>query len=165
MLKELIDSTEGKDLKVTERMKVYEASFVFDAAKKPKYEYFLNLYSYISSRDKISIFLEDESDDTFVIKFSNDEETSYNQFFETLYADDSVKVEISIEKSIKDNYLSVYCFDAFAEDILSLNLDKCMTAFTNLFKDSPERLIFDVYGNSVAFSTKTVFFVPHGNYV
>ena len=33
MLKELIDSTEGKDLKVAERMKVYEASFVFDAAK------------------------------------------------------------------------------------------------------------------------------------
>ena len=39
-----------------------------------------------------------------------------------------------------------------------------MTAFTNLFKDSPERLIFDVYGNSVAFLQKP-FFVPHGNYV
>lgn len=36
MLKELIDSTEGKDLKVAERMKVYEASCLYNNTKKSK---------------------------------------------------------------------------------------------------------------------------------
>ncbi len=163
MLKKLITSIEVSDLKIAERMTVYEASFVFDAAKKPDYDYFLDIYLHTSSRDTVSITLENESDDIFSIKALDGEKIDYDKFFENLYEGDTVKTKVRIQKSIKDNYISVYCFDAFVKDILSLSLDECMKAFANLFKDSPQYLVFDLYDGNAHFSTKTMFFVAHGN--
>lgn len=43
MLIELIQAIETDDIVVSERMKVYEASFKFEIQKAPKYDYFINI--------------------------------------------------------------------------------------------------------------------------
>ena len=59
MLAELIRTADIKDLVVSERMKVYEASFKFDIDKAPEYCYFFNIIQSVSHRDRIKITLQD----------------------------------------------------------------------------------------------------------
>lgn len=52
MLTELIQAATIIDSVVSERMKVYEASFKFDIGKAPAYGYFSNIIRSISQRDR-----------------------------------------------------------------------------------------------------------------
>ena len=47
MLAELLSLAEIRDIIVSERMKVYEASFNFDLNNAPDYSYFFNIINFI----------------------------------------------------------------------------------------------------------------------
>ena len=79
MLTELIQAAEIRDIVVSERMKVYEASFKFDIGKAPAYGYFSNIIRSISERDKIKITLQDESER--ICDFTKTDEDSYGMKF------------------------------------------------------------------------------------
>lgn len=160
MLTELIQSVEVRDVVVSERMKVYEASFKFDIEKAPTYGYFFNIMQYISERDKIKITLQDESERIYIVSETED---SYNKFIQDTLADETIEVKILIDKEVVENHFSVYAFDNFVDDILSLSVEEVMRAFSCLMKISPDFLIFEVYGPITMFATKTMFFVPNGN--
>ena len=55
MLAELLSLAEIRDIIVSERMKVYEASFNFDLNNAPDYSYFFNIINFIPQRDNIKI--------------------------------------------------------------------------------------------------------------
>lgn len=71
MLIELIQAIETDDIVVSERMKVYEASFKFEIQKAPKYDYFINILRFISKRDRTRITLQDESERIYVFSESD----------------------------------------------------------------------------------------------
>ena len=48
MLIELIRAATVTDIVVSERMKVYEASFRYEIKNAPEYSYFLNILNFIS---------------------------------------------------------------------------------------------------------------------
>ena len=161
MLTELIQAAEIRDIVVSERMKVYEASFKFDIQKAPVYDYFLNIVRHISQRDKIKITLQDESERIY--DFSKTDEDSYNEFINDTLDDEIIDVKIRIDKEVVENHFSVYSFDDFVDDILSLSVEEVMISFSRLLKLAPNFLVFDVYSPITMFATKTMFFVPCGN--
>lgn len=163
MLAQLIQTATIKDIVVSERMKVYEASFKFDIENAPAYSYFFNIMQFVSQRDKIRIILEDEAERVF--DFSNTDEESYDAYIKDTLADEIVNVKIKIDKEVIENHFSVYAFDEFVDDILSLSIENVMISFSNLLKQVSNNLIFDIYGSVTMFATKTMFFVPFGSNV
>lgn len=163
MLVELIQAANIKDIVVSERMKVYEASFKFDIENAPAYSYFLNIIQFVSQRDKIKIILEDEAERIF--DFLNANEESYTTYINNTLADEIVDVRIKINKEVIDNHFSIYAFDEFVNDILSLTIEEVMISFSELLKQVSDILIFDIYGSVAMFATKTMFFVPFGSRV
>ena len=163
MLAELIQTATIKDTVVSERMKVYEASFKFDIENAPTYSYFLDIIQFVSQRDKIKIILEDEAERVY--DFSSANEERYDAYIKDTLADEIVNVRIRIDKEVMDNHFSVYAFDEFVDDILSLSIEDVMISFSDLLKQVSEILIFDIYGSVTMFATKTMFFVPFGSSV
>lgn len=163
MLAELIKIAAIKDIVVSERMKVYEASFKFDIENAPAYSYFLDIIEFVSQRDKIRIILEDEAERFY--DFSSANEESYDEYIKDTLAEEIISVRIRIDKEVIDNHFSVYAFDEFIDDILSLSIEDVMISFSDLLKQASEILIFDIYGSVTMFATKTMFFVPFGSSV
>ena len=81
MLAELLSLAEIRDIIVSERMKVYEASFNFDLNNAPDYSYFFNIINFIPQRDNIKITLQDENERIFEVSSSKTEgEEEYKTF-------------------------------------------------------------------------------------
>lgn len=81
MLAELLSLAEIRDIIVSERMKVYEASFNFDLNNAPDYSYFFNIINFIPQRDNIKITLQDENERIFEVSSSKAEgEEEYKTF-------------------------------------------------------------------------------------
>lgn len=161
MLAELIRKAKIRDVIVSERMKVYEASFKFAVEDAPEYSYFFSLIQFVPRRDKIKITLQDENDRIY--NFSITDEDSYKKFVSDTLSDEIIDVKIRIDKEVSENHFSIYSVDEFVKDILSLSIEEVMRSFSCLLKLSPDFLIFDVYSSIPMFATKTMFFVPYGN--
>lgn len=161
MLIELFQAATIKEFVVSERMKVYEASFKFVIENAPEYNYFASIIQYIPHRDKIKITLQDETERVYNFLTAN--EDSYEEFIGDTLPDEVIEVKIRIDKEAVDNHFSIYAFNEFVQDILSLTLEEVMVAFSGLLKQSPDFLVFDVYSPATMFATKTMFFVPYGN--
>lgn len=161
MLTQLIREAEIRDVVVSERMKVYEASFKFAIENAPEYSYFSNLIQSIPQRDRIKITLQDENERIYDFSITN--EDSYKKFIADTLADEIIDVRIRIDKNVVENHFSIYSFDEFVNDIISLSIESVMMSFSSLLKLSPDFLVFDVYSPITMFATKTMFFVPCGN--
>lgn len=161
MLIDLIQAKEMKDFVISERMKVYEASYKFDIENDPGCTYFLNILQYVPERDKIKITLQDENER--IIHFPGVDDENYNKFISDTLEDQEISVRLRIDKNVSNNHFSIYSFDDFAEDILSLSIENVMIAFSNLLQQSSSYLIFDVYCDVPMFATKTMFFATPEN--
>lgn len=85
------------------------------------------------------------------------DEDGYKSFIEDTLADETIDVRVRIDKQVVGNHFSIYSFDEFAKDILSLSVEDVMIAFSSLLKQSPNYLVFDVYSPVTMFATKTMF--------
>ena len=115
----------------------------------------------ISNRDKIKIYLVSEGGESFDLKENVEEE--YAEFLKGLESDETVEVSLTIDKKIVNGYLSVYCFEKFAEDISSLPIDKVLTAFSNFMKKAGRSITFELFDSRDMFYTKTMFFLTAGS--
>ena len=161
MLIELINSAAVKDVIISERMKVYQASFNFEISDAPQYSYFTGIINSVPQRDKLKITLEDNSER--ILNLLAETEESYCEFISNALVDEIITVRIRIDKEVQESHFSIYSFDEFIKDILSLSLENVMISFSNLLKCSGEYIVFDVYSPINMFATKTMFFVQDGN--
>ena len=90
-------------------------------------------------------------------------EEEYAEFLKGLESDETVEVSLTIDKKIVNGYLSVYCFEKFAEDISSLPIDKVLTAFSNFMKKAGRSITFELFDSRDMFYTKTMFFLTAGS--
>ena len=146
---------------VSERMKVYEASFEFKIENAPKYYSFWNIIHSIPLRDKITIILQDNTERFYEFSAANID--SYEKFIGETLEEEYIDVKIRIEKDVVDNHFSIYSYDNFVNDILSLSIEEVMLAFSGLLNKARNYLIFDVLDQAIMFATKTMFFLPYGN--
>lgn len=166
MLTELIGTTTVRDIVVSERMKVYEASFNFDIDVAPDYSYFFNIIKFIPQRDKIKITLQDENERYFNFSaVETENEEAYKKYIQDTLDEEVIEVKLRIDKEVEHNHFSIYSYEEFVKDILSLSIEEVMIAFSNLLKQSSSFLIFDVYEIMPMFGTKTMFFASSGNNV
>ena len=113
-----------------------ESEISFSKELPVQYSEWMNTIWDISNRDKIKIYLVSEGGESFDLKENVEEE--YAEFLKGLESDETVEVSLTIDKKIVNGYLSVYCFEKFAEDISSLPIDKVLTAFSNFMKSWSE---------------------------
>lgn len=163
MLTELINTTLVNNIVVSERMKVYEASYHFELQNAPEFTYFIRIMDFVSCRDKIKITIQDENERIFDFTDLSAREDTYIDFIKSTLEDEQIEVRIKIDKKVMEHHFSIYSFDEFLKDIISLPIEKVMISFSDLFADSPEFLIFDVFSPITMFGTKTMFFVPNDN--
>lgn len=162
MLAELLSLAEIRDIIVSERMKVYEASFNFDLNNAPDYSYFFNIINFIPKRDNIKITLQDENERIFEVSSSKTEgEEEYKTFLKNTLDDETINVKLRIDKKVEENHFSIYSYDEFVKDILMLSIEQVMIAFSGLLSQVSTFLVFDVYSPMTMFATKTMFFVPY----
>lgn len=158
MLEQLIKTAQIKEFVESERMTVYEASFNFERNNVPEYEYYKKIIESISSRDELEFTIQDEINNVFDLLSGNLEE--YQSYIKDSLNDMIFNVKIQIDKNLINNHLSIYSFQKFVDDILSLELDEVMMSFSSIFNSSEEYIIFDVYDGITTFTTKTMFFIP-----
>ena len=133
MLAELLSLAEIRDIIVSERMKVYEASFNFDLNNAPDYSYFFNIINFIPKRDNIKITLQDENERIFEVSSSKTEgEEEYKTFLKNTLDDETINVKLRIDKKVEENHFSIYSYDEFVKDILMLSIEQVMIAFSGL---------------------------------
>ena len=138
--------------KEEERRYTYEAEFSFSKELPVQYSEWMNTIWDISNRDKIKIYLVSEGGESFDLKENVEEE--YAEFLKGLESDETVEVSLTIDKKIVNGYLSVYCFEKFAEDISSLPIDKVLTAFSNFMKKAGRSITFELFDSRDMFYTK-----------
>lgn len=165
MLIELINQAAISDLILSERMKIFEASYTFNIDEAPEYQYFQDILRFVPSRDKIKLILQDENENIFDLTKSNSTKEEYSAFLKDVLEDEKIEVRLEINKDLQENHFSIYCFEKFTEDLLSLSIEKAMTAFSLLYKEAKSFLIFDVFNSVPIFTTKTMFFIPYQNHI
>ena len=143
--------------KEEERRYTYEAEFSFSKELPVQYSEWMNTIWDISNRDKIKIYLVSEGGESFDLKENVEEE--YAEFLKGLESDETVEVSLTIDKKIVNGYLSVYCFEKFAEDISSLPIDKVLTAFSNFMKKAGRSITFELFD-----SRENAYFYNQDNY-
>lgn len=140
--------------KEEERRYTYEAEFSFSKELPVQYSEWMNTIWDISNRDKIKIYLVSEGGESFDLKENVEEE--YAEFLKGLESDETVEVSLTIDKKIVNGYLSVYCFEKFAEDISSLPIDKVLTAFSNFMKKAGRSITFELFDSRDMFGNKNL---------
>lgn len=143
---------------VAERMKYVYIKFSAYPSNLPSYE---DLYAFISSfpsRDSLTIAMNDDAGNSLRIT-SNPVCTQdrYADFQSDLYKDDPVYVTLEINKQVNDNKMSIYCFQKFCVDLLSLPHCDVLTAFATLFSEATH-LYFEVFDEDIFFKTGTTAF-------
>ena len=97
--------------------------------------------------------------------FPSADKENYKTYIKDTLIDEIINVKIKIDKEVADSHFSIYSFDEFVKDILSLSTEEIMISFSGLLKQVEELLVFDVYSPITMFATKTMFFMPFGNRV
>lgn len=147
--------------KEEERRYTYEAEFSFSKELPVQYSEWMNTIWDISNRDKIKIYLVSEGGESFDLKENVEEE--YAEFLKGLESDETVEVSLTIDKKIVNGYLSIYCFEKFAEDINSLPIDKALNVFSGFMKEAGNVMVFELFDCRDIFYTKTMFFLAAGS--
>ena len=147
--------------KEEERRFTYELECSFDKEHSIEYSEWINTIRDISDRDKIKIYLVSEGEDT--LHLDENMEDEYIQFLDSLDDDEIVDVNLTIDKKIVNGYLSIYCFEKFAEDINSLPIDKALNVFSGFMKEAGNVMVFELFDCRDIFYTKTMFFLAAGS--
>ena len=129
--------------KEEERRFTYELECSFDKEHSIEYSEWINTIRDISDRDKIKIYLVSEGEDT--LHLDENMEDEYIQFLDSLDDDEIVDVNLTIDKKIVNGYLSIYCFEKFAEDINSLPIDKALNVFSGFMKEAGNVMVFELF--------------------
>lgn len=150
------------DLREEERRKVYTAYFSFQSDCTFEYSEWMNIIRGIPARDQIRIFLESETEDSFIMHRHTLEE-EYRAFIEETLDEEMISAKIEINKNLSAGHFSIYRFQKFAEDIISLPIEEILKVFSMFLNEAETNIVFELFDSINIFYTKTMFFLPLGN--
>lgn len=143
---------------IDERMKYVDIRLSVYPSDLPSYEDLCDLISSFPSRDALTFSINDDAGSSIRIA-SNAACTQdcYADFRSGLYKDDPVYVTIEINKQVDQNQMSIYCYQKFCADLLSLTPSEVLLAFTGLYSEATH-LYFEVFDEDIFFRTGTMAF-------
>lgn len=148
----------GADIDVDERIKNVNIHLLVAPSNLPNDANLLRLISSFPPQDNVTAFLEDDSDGNYTITSNTPfDKESYVTFRNSLLDDVPVSITFEITKGFKDEYLSVYCFEKFVNDILNLPICDMLAAFADLYEEQ-QHIYFKVYDREIFFKTGTMVF-------
>lgn len=148
---------------ISERVRCVD--LCFETTSLPEYDTLYALICAIPSRDSIKLSFTNILDERIVFGNRNIiSNVDYNNYLSEIDLSEAINVNISIEKEIENNAISIYCYDLFLEDICSLSLFDILGAFANLLSGL-EQLNFIVFDKPCSFMTKTMSFSTEENSV
>lgn len=163
-LNELLQIFNKQPSSISERPKILELSFncIGDDVKRIK----TNIDCVINrfpARDKVMVTISTITDVYYYVSNYNlVNNITIDEFLDYIESDEEISVKVVIEKTIKDNTISVYKFGHFITEIVSKNLVEFLNIFGKLLKDR-EYLIFEVFDGKYFFSSNTMIFKNPGD--
>lgn len=147
------------ELNFNERVKKVEIQFTIDSKNLPsanQIKYFMNS---IPKRDSIKIIYTNDNGDiiectlnqSFIFKNYDD----YCQ--DAKLVNDSIEVGLTIDKEVVDNCFSIYSYNMFAEDLISLSIKDVLGVFSLLYEGN-KKVYFEIMDTDCFFKTKTMIF-------
>lgn len=148
------------DMNISERNTVLEISFNLPPNLFPDESALRTILDSIPSRDSVQITFTLDSGDNLIIHENADfPQQSYLDIVSDICEDTQIEIQIEIRKTVKDGIFSIYSFDCFSSDLLSLDIKGLMTVFSRLLKGQ-NYLIFEIFDGDYFFTTETMAFVP-----
>lgn len=143
---------------IDERMKHVNIRFSIYPSDLPSYEDLRALISSFPSRDTLTFSMNDDAGSSIRI-ISNETCTHdhYSGFLSDLYNGDPVYVIIEINKQVIQNHMSIYCYQKFCIDMLSLSPSETLLAFSDLYSEAAN-LYFEIFDEDIFFKTSTMAF-------
>lgn len=159
VLGSLISNFKQYSSAISERGKVLETGFMCSGADIPNPADIIKMVYQFPQRDLVKLTLCTITDERVSIhnQGNNVSEEELEAFFNDISADDQIDIKISIDKSVVNNTMSVYNFQAFSNAILEKGLVESMSIFNNLL-GKQEYVVFELFDSSILFSTSTMLF-------
>ena len=143
---------------IAERMKYVNIRFSVYPSDLPSYEEFCAFISSFPSRDTLTFSMKDDAGSSLrVVSNTACTQDPYVDFRSCLYEEDPVYVTIEINKQVAQNQMSIYCYQKFCADLLSLSPSEVLLAFTGLYSEVTH-LYFEVFDEDIFFRTGTMAF-------
>ena len=139
--------------------------FKFEVNHLIKFIKIKNLFDKISNRDNMSFKINDISDNVCIITSANSNDSllldKINKDYEE---DDNLKIEISIDKNINDNRVSIYCWDNFVSKLLNYSTIDFLNTIS-FYINERDYICFEVFDKDICWNTGTLFFVNNSSFV
>ncbi|SCH67027.1 Uncharacterised protein [uncultured Clostridium sp.] len=147
-------------MKISERSTILEVSFTLSPESFPNDSVLRDFLLSIPVRDTMNMTFVLDSGDSLTLKSNSIfPQQQYKELFSDVSSDSQIDVQIEVKKTVKDGFFSIYSFDYFASDLLSLDIKNVLSIFSALLKDK-NYLIFEVFDGNCFFTTETMAFVP-----
>lgn len=137
----------------------FSIKYEIDASDLPSAEGLADLCNKCLERDDMEIRFYSAEDFTF--KNTGDlEQSEYEDYKLQLEQDDTVKIEIKIQKKFTDEIISVYSIEKFSEFLCGQEREKNLQLFTMLFAGGKQHICFQVLNCDRCIHTNSIAFAP-----
>lgn len=140
---------------IAERISIVQLNFNEIELNLIEYSKIMDIFEFVPKRDWITITISSGAEALFVVN-RDTHEKEYSDFFDAA-KEDSVDIEIKIDKKTENNKFSIYKFEVFMDDLISLKLEDVFLAFAILFRDNP-KLWFQIMDTNFDLQTTTMRF-------
>ena len=145
-------------MNINERMKYVNIRLSVYPSDLPSYEDLYDLISFFPIRDTLIFSMNDDAGNSLrIVSNTACSQDHYTNFQSNLYIDDPVYINIEINKQVTENKISIYCYQKFCADLLSLSPTEVLIAFTGLYSEATH-LYFEVFDEDIFFKTGTMAF-------
>lgn len=137
----------------------FSIKYEIDAPDLPSAEGLADLCNKCLERDDMEIRFYSAEDFTF--KYTgNLEQSEYEDYKLQLEQDDTVKIEIRIQKKFTDEIISVYSIEKFSEFLCGQEREENLQLFAMLFAGGRQHICFQVVNCDRCIHTNSIAFVP-----
>lgn len=137
----------------------FSIKYEIDAPDLPSAEGLADLCNKCLERDDMEIRFYSAEDFTFK-NTANLEQSEYEDYKLQLEQDDTVKIEIKIQKKFTDEIISVYSIEKFSEFLCGQEREENLQLFTMLFADGRQHVCFQVVNCDRCIHTNSIAFAP-----
>ena len=142
----------------------FSIKYEIDAPDLPSAEGLADLCNKCLERDDMEIRFYSAEDFTF--KYTgNLEQSEYEDYKLQLEQDDTVKIEIRIQKKFTDEIISVYSIEKFSEFLCGQEREENLQLFAMLFAGGRQHICFQVVNCDRCIHTNSIAFVPDSELV
>lgn len=149
-------------------VKLYEYgekfSIKFKMTQLPHIVDMLGLYDKVSDRDALNIKFSDGGVDISISSDKKYDEDAYKEMVAEYQSGTDINFDIEIKKKIAENKMTIYNWDQFSSDLMSVDDGKFLQTIDFYLKDR-NYICFEVYDKKICWNTSTMFFCNSSSYV